>query len=91
MAIRIITIRASSAGDIDSAFSELVQQRGAALLVASDPFLLTQRNRIITLTARHGLPAIYNWRDFALDGGLMSYGTNLAEPIGSQAHTPGGF
>ena len=80
MAIRIITIRASSAGDIDGAFSELVQQRGAALLVASDPFLFTQRNRIITLAAHHGLPAIYNWRDFAQDGGLMSYGTNLAEP-----------
>ena len=63
MAIRIITIRASSAGDIDGAFSELVQQRGAALLVASDPFLFTQRNRIITLAAHHGLPAIYNWRD----------------------------
>ena len=80
MAIRIMTIRASSAGDIDSAFSELVQQRGAALLVASDPFLFAQRNRIITLAARHGLPAIYQWRDFAEDGGLMSYGTNLAEP-----------
>ena len=80
MAIGIVAIRASSAGDIDGAFSELVERRGGALLVASDPFLFAHRNRIITLAARHRLPAIYQWRDFAEDGGLMSYGTNLAEP-----------
>jgi putative ABC transport system substrate-binding protein len=63
----------------------LVQQRAGALLVASDPFLFGRRDQIVALAARYAVPAIYQWRDFATAGGLMSYGTVLAEmyrPVG---------
>jgi hypothetical protein len=50
-----------------------------AVLVQSDPFLNSQPNKIVALAARHGIPAIYQWRDFVVAGGLMSYGTVLAD------------
>jgi len=47
------------------------------MIVLADPFFFNLRDRIITLAARYTLPAIYEWREFAMSGGLMSYGTNL--------------
>ena len=52
----------------------------------SDPLLFGRRDQIVALAARHAVPAIYQWRDFAVAGGLMSYGTVLAEmyrPVGA--------
>jgi len=49
------------------------------MLVGGDPFLNSQRNKIVALAARHAIPAIYEQREAALAGGLMSYGTNLSE------------
>jgi putative ABC transport system substrate-binding protein len=65
--------------EIEAAFAMLEQRRAAALLVASDPFFFSQREQIVTLAARHRLPAIYEWREFAEAGGLASYGTNLVD------------
>jgi putative tryptophan/tyrosine transport system substrate-binding protein len=56
-----------------------MQRRADALLVASDPFLMSQRNKLVALAARHAVPAIYQFRDYAVAGGLMSYGTRLAD------------
>jgi putative ABC transport system substrate-binding protein len=50
-----------------------------ALLVASDPFFFSQRERIVALAARYNIPAIYEWREFAEVGGLASYGTSLLD------------
>jgi putative ABC transport system substrate-binding protein len=50
-----------------------------ALYVANDPFLLSRRDQIVALTARHALPTIYVQREYVAAGGLMSYGTGLAE------------
>jgi len=85
IAQRIVFLDAGSEREIDAAFASLVQQRAGALLVASDPLLFGHRDQIVTLAARHAVPAIYQWRDFAVAGGLMSYGTVLAEmyrPVG---------
>jgi putative ABC transport system substrate-binding protein len=63
--------------DIEAAFSNLSQKPGAALLVNVDPFFFTRRALIVTLAARHALPAVYFAREFADIGGLISYGTNF--------------
>ena len=55
------------------------RQRPDALLVVGDPFFNARRDQIVTLAARYAIPAIYDRRDFAAAGGLMSYGTNLSE------------
>jgi putative tryptophan/tyrosine transport system substrate-binding protein len=70
---------ASTESAIDAAFATAAQLHAGAMLVASDPFFNSQRDKIIALAALHSLPAIYEQREFALAGGLMSYGTNLAD------------
>lgn len=76
---RIEIAYAGNDRDLELAFSSLVERKAAALLVASDPFFDTRRDRIIELAARSGLPAIYQFREYAAAGGLMSYGINLAD------------
>jgi putative ABC transport system substrate-binding protein len=72
-------LRASTPGEIDGAFATLSELRVGALLVRSDSFFFIQRDRIVALAARHAVPAIYEWREFAEVGGLMSYGTDIAD------------
>ena len=64
----------------------MAQRQVGALLVAGDPFFFSRHTDLIALAAQHRLPAIYEWREFALDGGLMSYGTVLTGAY-SQAGT----
>src|SRR5436305_342591 len=59
--------------------ANLARQRVGALLVGSDPFFDPRRDRLIALVARHAVPAIYQFRDFALAGGLMSYGASITD------------
>jgi putative ABC transport system substrate-binding protein len=72
-------LMAGSEQDFDTAFTTLVQQSAGALFVSPDPFFYRQRDRIIALAARHAVPALYVRREFAAAGGLMSYGTSLAD------------
>jgi putative ABC transport system substrate-binding protein len=65
--------------EIDTAFANLVQKPGGALLVGPDTFFTSRRAQIVTLAARHALPAIYYAREFAEIGGLMSYGPNVPD------------
>jgi putative ABC transport system substrate-binding protein len=69
---------ASTPGELDAAFSAIAAQHPDALLVGSDPFLLIRRNDLIAFAARYKIPTIYPWREFADAGGLISYGTNIA-------------
>jgi putative ABC transport system substrate-binding protein len=64
--------------DIEAAFANLSQKPGAALLVTVNPFFFNRRALIVTLAARHALPTVYFTREFADIGGLLSYGTSLA-------------
>jgi putative tryptophan/tyrosine transport system substrate-binding protein len=57
----------------------MVELRAGALLVAADPIKFNQRDRLVALAARWAIPAIYEVREYAAIGGLMSYGTNLAD------------
>ena len=75
---QIVVVNASSERDFDTAFATLVQQQAGRLLVATDPFLLSRRDQLVALADRYALPAMYQFREFATAGGLMSYGTNIA-------------
>ena len=76
---QILILSASNDSDLDNAFAALVQQKAGALLVQSDPFFNSRPDKIVALAGRDAIPAIYQWRDFPAAGGLMSYGTDLAE------------
>ena len=72
------TFNASTVTEIDGAFAALADQRAEALIVASDPFFTTRPDQFAALAARHGILAIYPFREFVAAGGLMSYGASLA-------------
>jgi putative ABC transport system substrate-binding protein len=75
----IVLLNASTDAELDAAFASLERQRVVAMLVASDPFFDTRRDQIIAFTAQQKLPAIYQFREYAVSGGLMSYGVSLSE------------
>jgi putative ABC transport system substrate-binding protein len=74
---RLLVLKVGTPEAIDAAFSTLMEQRAGALLVGGDPFLVGRSRQIVTLATRHSVPAIYDFRESALAGGLMSYGANL--------------
>jgi putative ABC transport system substrate-binding protein len=75
--VQLAILKAGTEGEIDAAFGTLVQLGTSALLVGSDPFFNSRREQLVALAARHAVPAIYEWREFAAAGGLISYGTSL--------------
>jgi ABC-type uncharacterized transport system substrate-binding protein len=77
LGVQILVLRANTEADLDGVFAELARQRAGALLVCSSPFFFNRRQQLVVLAARHAVPAIYEWREFAEAGGLMSYGTNI--------------
>jgi ABC-type uncharacterized transport system substrate-binding protein len=66
-------LHATTSNEIDAAFVDLAQKPGSALLTSPDAFFTSRRAQIVTLAARHGLPVVYNQREFAEIGGLVSY------------------
>jgi putative ABC transport system substrate-binding protein len=78
LGLQLNIVKVATADELGPAFAALVQQGSSALLVAADPFFNAQRETLVALAAQHAIPAIYEWREFAGAGGLMSYGTNLS-------------
>jgi putative tryptophan/tyrosine transport system substrate-binding protein len=76
---QLVVFRAGTERDLDNVFTTLVEQRVGALLVAADPFFANRRAQVIALSERHAIPAIYQFREFPVAGGLMSYGANLPD------------
>jgi putative ABC transport system substrate-binding protein len=76
---RIQIFHAASEQEIEPVFASMAQAKVDALLVAADAFFNARREQIVLLASRHAIPAIYEQRSFAAAGGLMSYGTNLAD------------
>ena len=72
-------VRASTEAEIDSAFATVAQQGVGSLLVAGDPFFSSRGLQLVALAACYNLPTIYNQREFADKGGLISYGTDFAD------------
>jgi len=77
--LHLVVAQASTASEIASAFTTFVHQQVAALLVDTEPFFTDQRATIVALAARHALPAVYQLREFAAAGGLMTYGTSITD------------
>ena len=74
-----VLLTATTEAELDSVVSGIDRSRVGALLVNSDPFFNNNRDMIVTLAANKAIPAIYEWREFALAGGLMSYGARLPD------------
>jgi ABC-type uncharacterized transport system substrate-binding protein len=79
LGLKIDILRASNDREIDAAFESFAQRKIAALQVAADPFFDTRRVTIVALAAQHKLPTIYQFREYVVDGGLMSYGIDFAD------------
>ena len=71
--------KASNDTQVEDAFAALLRERIGALLVASDPYFDTRRSRIIAFAAQNWLPAIYQFREYAVEGGLISYGPSITD------------
>jgi len=78
LGVPIEILRATTVGEIDASFANLAQKPGSALLISSSPFFTGRRTQLATLAARYTIPAIYGVREFAENGGLMSYGPDFA-------------
>jgi len=77
--LQIQVLNASTSREIEAAFATLVRDRADALFVAPDGFFISRRVQFATLAARHGIPAAYSTREEVAAGGLMSYGTDIAD------------
>ena len=79
MGLQIEVVNASTSQEINAAFATFVRDRPDALFVGLDAFLNNRRAQLVNLASRHTLPATFANRDFAEIGGLMSYGSNIAD------------
>jgi putative ABC transport system substrate-binding protein len=75
--VHLLILKARTEGEIDAAFTTLVQLHADALMVGSDAFFTSRREQIVALVSRHAVPTIYEWREYAAAGGLISYGTSV--------------
>jgi len=78
--VELQILRASTESEIEAAFQFLAPQRIVALVVGTDAFFLNARELLVTLATRHSVPAIYEWREFVVAGGLISYGASVTAP-----------
>ena len=79
LGLKFVVQKAGTEIEIDTAFADLVRQKTGAILVISDPFFASQRVQIAALAARYAMPAMFELREYAAAGGLMSYGPDLAD------------
>jgi putative tryptophan/tyrosine transport system substrate-binding protein len=76
---RLEVLRAATERDLETAFTTMVERQAGALVVMPDPFFFARREQLVALAARYAVPTIYPFREFAVAGGLMSYGGSLPE------------
>ncbi len=91
LGVDVHVLNASTEHDLDEAFAALVTLGAGGLVVAGEPFFDSQRDRIVALSARYAVPAIYTYREYVVAGGLMSYGSSLPDCIAAQASMSAAF
>ena len=79
LGVRLQVLPAGTETDIDDAFAKLAREKSKALMIVNDGFLMLRREQIAALAARHALPVIYPWREYAAVGGLVSYGSSIRD------------
>jgi putative tryptophan/tyrosine transport system substrate-binding protein len=79
LGLQIYIVRASTVDEIDTAFATLVQQKVGAVILANEAFFRSECQSLIALAARHALPTISPWREFVVDGSLISYSPSLVQ------------
>ncbi len=75
--VQLPVLKAGSETEIDTAFASLVQLHVGGLVVGTDPFFISRREQLVALAERRAIPAIYEWREYVVAGGLISYGSSL--------------
>jgi putative ABC transport system substrate-binding protein len=79
LGLELHVLNASTEGDFDAAFAKLIQLRAGGLVIGGGPFLISRSERLAVLAARHAVPTIFQYRDFAVAGGLLSYGSDITD------------
>jgi putative ABC transport system substrate-binding protein len=79
LGLQIAVFHASTESEINAAFRTMAEQRIAALTIAGDPFFDTRRGQLLALAAYNGLPAMYQFREYTVAGGLISYGIDAVD------------
>jgi putative tryptophan/tyrosine transport system substrate-binding protein len=77
--LQLLILEVTAESGFEAAFASVLQQRAGGLFVSADAFFTSKRDQIIEFAARHRLPAAYPWREYALAGGLMSYGARIPD------------
>ena len=79
LGLKLVVQKAGTEFEFETAFADLARQKAGAILVIADPFFTSQRVEIAALAARYAMPAVFELREYAAAGGLMSYGPDLAD------------
>ena len=79
LGLELHVLNADTESDFDGVFAKLVQLRAGGLVIGSDPFFTSRSEKLAALAVRHAVPAVYAWREFAVAGGLLSYGAAITE------------
>jgi putative ABC transport system substrate-binding protein len=77
--VQLLILDTRSSSDLETTFATMIERRVGALIVGADPLFVADRDRVVMLSAQYAIPASYYRRDFAVAGGLMSYGSSLVE------------
>jgi ABC-type uncharacterized transport system substrate-binding protein len=79
LGLELHVLNASTERDFDGVFAKLIQLRAGGLVIGSDPFFTSRTEQLAALSVRHAVPAVYHWREFAVAGGLLSYGAAVTD------------
>jgi putative tryptophan/tyrosine transport system substrate-binding protein len=79
LGVQLVVLHANSDHNFDAAFATLIEQKAEALLVCASPFFYNRRDQLVALAARHNIPVASELREFAMAGGLLSYGNSIAD------------
>jgi putative ABC transport system substrate-binding protein len=79
LGLELHVLNATAERDFDGVFAKLIQLRAGGLVIEGDPLFTNRAEQLATLTVRHAVPAVYQWREFAVAGGLLSYGSAVTD------------